>query len=368
MRRPTLLVAALLLVAAAACGDDDGGGADRPLLLGGELSIAAALAELPVPDGDELTILVADLDAAAEANGAGPRPEDPDEVAAWLGRAGGHLGGDDDSPPPVHVPAVEVAGVRAGTPAAEVEEELGWSLADVTRVAEVRAPPFRFTVVTGDVDEEALEGADLEDLGDGVWSAGTGDDGEVDADATSAARPLGTPLRMAAADGRLAASSSTEATRAWLEGGAETLAEDAGLGAIAAALDDGGAVAAMLAVTDFAPPPTPGPGGDPDARPITTPFDAVGIGWGVSGGEAAVTVAYAFADEGAAEGAVDQVSSAWTEGDSLRTAQPLGELAAVEDVQADGALVVVRLTIPDGSRPQVVADMAFGRDLPFVHR
>lgn len=370
LRSTAAVVSALVLATGlAGCGGDDDGG---DLAAGDGFSVEAALAELAVPDGqdDQLVMVsVADLDAAAAANDAGPRPDAPDDEAAeWLRTVAGSSGG--ETTPIVMVPPVDVVGGSRATPA-DAEDELGWSLLDVEAVAEVVAPPFRFAVVAGDLDEDTLADADLARDGD-VFSVGVGEDGDIDPDATTAVRPIGAPLRMAAADGRLAVSTSTGAVEDWVGGEAETLADDDDLAAVAAALDDGDVVSAYLARGDFTS--TAVALGNPEAAAqaadslaISEPFAAVGIGWASDDGRPVFTVAYAFADEGAAADGSEQVEAAYAEGASLQTRQPLADLVELEEVTTDGAVVVARLTPVEEGRPQVLADMLLSRDLPFAH-
>ncbi len=350
-RSPALVIAALLLPAGLVACSDDGGG-DR-LASGDGFSVEGGLAELAAPrdidEGQLVTLTVVDLEAAAAANGDAA-PEDEEAL--------------------VFVPPIEVLGGSRGARAEEVEDELGWSLDDVDALAEVVAPPFRFAVVTGDVDEDTLADADLAHDGD-VYSAGEGEDLEANPDDVTAARPIGTPLRMVVDDGRLAASSSTAAVEGWLGDDAGTLADDEDLAGVAAALDEAGVASAFLARGDLTSRAAAVPDEElaerlADELPIAEPFSAVGIGWAAEDGEAVMTVAYAFADEDTATAAVTQVEAAFT-GDSLQTRRPLTDLVTVEEVESDGAVVVAHLTLGEDGRPQVLADMLINRDLPFVH-
>ena len=83
-RSPALALAALLLPAGlVACGGDGGGG----IASGDGFSVEAALAELPVPPGDDpggWTVVAFDLAGAAEANGAGEAPDDSEQVGRWF--------------------------------------------------------------------------------------------------------------------------------------------------------------------------------------------------------------------------------------------------------------------------------------------
>lgn len=350
-RTPALVLAALLLPAGlAACSDDD----PSEIATGDGFSVEAALAELPDPDEDDLrlTVVVADMAEAAEANEAGERPTsgDDEDLGRWfLTATGSGAPEDGEVLPPVFVPSAEVLGTQRLLSAGEIEEELGWSVLDVDAVAEVLAPPFRFAVVTGDVGEDTLTDAGLEPDEDGVVSVGNGEDGETDPDAASAARPIGAPVRMAADGDRLAASSSTDAVADWVDGDPETLADRDDLRAVAAALDDADALSAY----------------------ITTALDdegghtAVGIGWSVEDGESRITIAYAYGSEADAEDGADAVEAAFA-GASQQTGRPLADLLALDEVEVDGDVVVAHTRPGPEGRPQVAMALLQQGSAPFV--
>lgn len=353
---PLLLLVALAAPVVSGCGDDDDGG-------GG--TVAAALDELVAPTGDEassrLLIAVADLAAVAEANGVTAPGDDADggDLAAWVTGRAEPL----ESPAPGHVPYLDAAGLGAGSPE-EVEEVLGWSPADADVVAQVSAPPYSFAVVAGDVGRSTLDDADgLDDLGDDVWSAGTGEDFASIRDEASAIRPIGVPVRSTAEDGRLALSPSTPAIAAWRDGDATTLADDEDLAAAAAALDDGGALSALLA----SPPPS-GRDLTPRSAPvrIEAEVSVVGIGWGVDDGDAAITVAYVLADEDDADEAAEQVEAVWSEGVGTRSREPLSDAVVLDGVEVRGTVVVARLHMADDVPPGVLEQMLTSADLPFA--
>lgn len=344
LRRTAIVVSTLALAAGttAGCGDD---GPDH-LTAGDGFSVEAALAELPVPteDGDGLTVVIFDLTAAAEANGAGERPtSEGEDLGRWLLTATGTATPEgEDGFPPVFLPPVDVLGSQGIAQVEEIEDEVGWSVLDVDAVAEATLPPQRFGVVTGDVGEDTFADAGLEPDEDGVVSVGEGEDGEVDPDHTSPARPLGAALRMAADGDRLAVSSSTEAAAEWLDGEAETLAEDDDLRSIAAALDDADALCAYLTVV--------ADGLD---------FTAVGFGWSVEDGEPRMTLAFAYDDEGAAEGDAGEIEAALT-GDDV------ADQVALDEVEVDEGVVVAHVRPGPEGRPQSALDMLIQRDGPFA--
>lgn len=235
-------------------------------------------------------------------------------------------------------------------------------------MAEVVAPPQSFTIVTGDLGEGSFDGADLEDLGDGIVSAGQGED-LARASGPTLARPNGVPLRMTADSDAIAASPSTPAIEAWRDGTAEVLSDDEQVQAAAVALDDAGALSAVLLL-----PPEGGGDGDtsstaPGSQATTGPAPEIaGIGWGVEDGEARITIAYVFADDASAADAVAELERAFTEGTSTATGAPYSDLLEIEDVEAGGAVVVAQVRPgPDGV-PATPYEMVLQQDLPGLPR
>jgi hypothetical protein len=373
---PALVTVPVLL---AACGGDDAGGGG--LVSGDDYSIEAALGELPVPDDDDgLMITTADLATATELAGL-ERPSGPDAEAAmaWASALTG-VEYDGNPPAPLFVPVADVFNLQYLSRIADFDAEVGWSLVDADAYVEATSLPERFAVIAGDFDESPLAD-DLTDLGDGVYSAGDGEDFSSDPSMISAARPIGAPIRLAYEDGLVAASPSTPAIEAWLSGDGATLADDERLTAVAAALDDAGAVSAVLVSGgSFA---AGGVNVPPDAIAEldevlpADPFQAVGIGWSISdeaSGEgdeatptATVTVAYRFATEAAAEASL-AAFEAQQDSVSVITGQPLSELVTLQSAEQSGQVAVVTLGVVGERAPNVVYQMLIRRDLPFLHR
>jgi hypothetical protein len=353
-RSPALAVAALLLATGAAgCGGDD---PDR-LAAGDGFSVEAALAELPVPpdlaedDPRGLTVVVADLEAAAGANEAGDRPDaGDDDLGEWLLTATGTAADEgDDGFPPVFVPPAEVLGADRLASVEDIEAELGWSVLDVDAVAEVVAPPFRFGVVTGAVGEDTFADAGLEPDDDGVVTVGEGDDLETDVDGATTARPLGSPLRMAADGDRLVASTSTDAVAEWRDGEPATLAEEDDLRAVAAVLDDAEVVSAYLTT----------------AIPQQGDYTALGIGWAGEEGGSRIVLAYAYGSEAAAEEGAELVEAVFA-ADTAGSATPLSDLLELDEVEVDGTVVVAYVQPGPEGRPQIPVALLSQADVPFV--
>ncbi|WP_320673113.1 hypothetical protein [Patulibacter defluvii] len=329
-------------------------------------SVAAALRELPPLPGDRVEVATADLDAATRAGGL-RRPSRPTGAAmtAWLGPLTGG-----PKAAPLFVPLPTMLDARGIAQADQVERELGWSLRTIGAYGEVAAPPYRFLVA-----RDSGRFADgLERLPDGVVSAGRGADLRIDPRATTAARPLGQPLRMARRGPLLAAGPRTATVAAWRAGDpAGTLADDQALASLAARLDAEHVLAAQLLRGNFGPAgvgarATPAQLRELVARLLPQRFDAVGLGWTVDGRRPAIVAVYHFADAPTATEARPALERLWRDGRSTISAQPLAQLVTVEGSSADGDAVTVRLRPGPRGSAATVAQMLVRRDLPFGHR
>jgi hypothetical protein len=374
--RVPITVLAVLGVVAGACSDSaDGPG--EGLASGDGYSVAGALSEIPASAGTEsLLVQTGDLVAASEAAGV-ERPDrlDVDAVFDWIGPLTGVVA-EGEEPAPIFVPVAEVFNQERMAQIEEYDDALGWSLLDADAFVEMSTPPDGFAVVSGDFDDGSLS-AGLEAVGDdGVVTFGEGDDHEVGP--PTAVSRIGVPLRLAQDGDRIAASPSTPLVEDWLAGSDGSLADDESLADVAGALDDADVLAAVL--TNSGPMDVAnviGRSASPEvaeelieermAQLPEASYDNVGIGWGVDDdGEAAITVAYHFADEDDASAAVGSMRRLYEEGESFQTAQPLSDLVTVVDVTADGEVVSVSLAVPDDSRPAAVYRMLETRDLPFI--
>lgn len=346
----------------------------------GDGLVSDGLARIPVEalgEGEMPMIMIADLDAATEANGVSrpTGPDDPDGLA-WMGSLTG-IPGDDGSIAPVFVPLPQQF-VQYFEPAA-FAAVFGWSILDVATIAAVEAPPVSFSVVGDGFADDTLASG-LVEVTDGIVSDRDGEDFEPGlADRNPAIDAMGRPQRLAVADGHVALSTSTPAVEAWLAADTKTAGHDPRLAAVAGALDTAGVVSALLV------PMTPSDAldvlGGVGATPadvahveaelaevaLDEPFDAVGLGWWAdAAGEPRMTLAYHFADEAAAAASVPRVEALFTDGSSLVTRAPMTDLLVVEDVVADGAVVTVALSPGPEGRPQTLYQMLSQRDLPFV--
>lgn len=369
------------------CGGDDGGG----LGTGDDYSVSGALTELPASlDSGGFRISTADLNAASDAAGV-ERPDDPDDVdavAQWLmPMTGGAV--DDPSDQVAYVPLETTTGVfvpRNLHGMKEFREELGWSFADADSYVDYSMPPTQLSVISGSFDDETLN-ADLIELEGGVVTnsddedeAQSREDGRMDVDS------FGRPVRMAQDGDRIVSSPQTPSVEEWVAGPEETLADDEDLLAVAEALDDAEVFSAYLSR------PEAGFSSAPLLRELTeerdvdmdepseqlpdeqleslppSPFDTVGIGWGVDDEGAVITIAYQHGSDDAASANAEALEDVLTNGVSFQTARPLVDLYDLVDVETDGTVVVVTLHLgPDGLPSHIMHALQAG-DVPFVHR
>jgi hypothetical protein len=259
-------------------------------------------------------------------------------------------------------------------------ELVGWSVLDVRDfVAIAQPPPDHFLVVSGTFDGDTLD-TELAEVEDGIVTDVEGDDHEINVDAPSALDRLGAPTRLAEQDGRIAAASSTEAVRGWLDG-EESLADDDAFADVAAALDGQRVYSAVL---------SPAPSGlDPamlvlggqaspdqvqelqerlDGQLPDDAYDAVGIGWAADDDGPLVSFAYHFDSEDQAEDNVDALRTLYESGTSLTTNRPYSDYFEVDDVTTAGPAVVVNARPASDTPLGAAYEMLNTRELLFVSR
>ncbi|MBI5090022.1 MAG: hypothetical protein HZB15_14460 [Actinobacteria bacterium] len=344
--RNMVIGAVLAAAGVAACGGDDDTSEGSS---GSARSVTALLDELPssLATGDDLVqIAYGDLDAATEASGVErpARTAGADETITWAQAISSPSTPDDGSP------AIAAIFPEAVSPTmlAQIEEfrdEVGWSLLDVGAFIEFQQPPQVFTVIGGEIDATEIDDA-VGAAQDDIWTVGEGDDFQTDLASRTAARPLGTPLRMAEHDGLLAVSRSTPPVQAWL-GDEPSLADDPALGELAEQLDDARVYSAYLL--------------DVDGSTDTNPFDAVALGVATDDDQPIGLFVYHYADAAAAEQAVDAVTALF-DGRSDLTQAPWTETFSSVDVAAHDDAVVARVTFADDRPPAVMWQIAFARD------
>lgn len=313
--------------------------------------VTASLAQLPralVADG-RIEIRLADLELASALDELPiPDRDDHAEVVDWVFRLTGGISTAGDGARAV-VPLPYLIGPQWFTALAEVDDELGWTPADIRQFIEYAAPPNSATVMTGDFPLERLSAA-MGPPSNGVWLLGP-DDFEIDPQERTAARQLGESLRLALDGDRLVVARSLPITRlvlATVQGGpGATLAEDPLIGALAAALDQADAhQATLLSGLDFGAPPAAAQSTDGAGAPLVLPerFDALALGGGMAGDEVVGLLAYAHTDVDAAERNASGLDDLISNGSSLISDRPWAESIerhSIEVIDIDGVSVVL---------------------------
>lgn len=330
---------------------------------GDTYSVAGALAELPDVRG-YLHVSTADLASFSTMFGI-PRPagSDDPQLSVWVDElaAGRHV--------PIAVPDVfNTPGVDT---IAEWGDAIGWTgYVDAHSFVDLRAGgragERSITVLSGAFDGDAF-GPAVTPIGGGLFTFGSGNDGEPDPTNTAFAAD-GSPLRMAAKDGRVAASYFTAPVTWWLAGPQPTVADDATVGAIAEALDDGAALSALIQRAPYIYDrysPTPEFPATPadialamDRTIVSQEFSAVGIGWTAT----TTTIAYAFGDSAAAEIAAGELETLYTAGTTY-AGVPVADGVELQNVVVSDRLVVLSV---GEETPWEIWTLFYGRDTPFT--
>jgi hypothetical protein len=381
MRRWVMSLLAVLVIVVAGCssGPSDSGdrvdsgessGASGTFGAGGDFSVDAALAEIPARYAEDGTVLtMADLLAASDAAGVA-RPgsvAETDAVVDWSLA----VGGANRDPGTVFVPLPDLLRATPMGNLAEFHEELGWSVLGVDAFVDASKAPNEMLVAVGSgLDPDAVPAAQVVDLGNGVFSAGEGDDHQIDPVNRTLARPLGAPLRMAPQDGRLAVAKARSEVAGWLAGVGPTLAGSERHRQVAGHLDAAKPYAAVVYTEAGAhtarTPGTAATGGSTggDAR-LTASYSLVGIGWSTEGGEAVITIVHHFGDDATAESQVAALRSIFENGTSVVDRRAFAERVTVENVEADGPVTVTTLGLTDDGTAMVPFEMLITRDVPF---
>ncbi len=304
------LLAVGFLVAGCSNGPD-------PLESGDDYSVYDALGELPSSVGeDDGPVFTADLARAGEIADLEP-PSDPDDEAAgdWVLGLNGRTVGDDPALAYVPMPPT-----LTGGPATEMEEQVGFSVVDVESFAATND----FLVASGEFDDDTLN-EHLAEVDGEIVTDVEGEDHEERPDQPTAFDYDGAPTRFAHDDGRIAASSETDAVRGWLDD-EESLADDDAYADVAKALDDEDAYSAVL-------------------LPMTASeesYDLVGIGWSEDDDAPLVSAAFHFESEDAARDSVDELRERFD-------LDPVGDHLEVEDADTKGSSVVVTTRPEEGA-------------------
>lgn len=355
-----------------------------PSLTSGQgYSVSAALAQIPTTGAagsatpapsTGLWVTTADLTTATKDAGlTRPTSTDLDSVLKWLGPLNERPGSKRAAP--VYVPLPTLFEPASSDGYAGFKSELGWSPLDAdTFVNSTQSPSEQsFTVVTG-VGDHALN-ADLPSIGGGVVTAGTGADDQTDLTHTTAARPLGAPLRLAQKGSTVAASSSTGLAKAWVSGQGGTLADDASFSAIADALDSAHVVSAELVRAPASWSVVLGEKEESQAdkagiEKVRSTVDkaaraTMGLGWAPDGNRATVTIVYAFGSQDAATAASpvlkDQYAGHYLAGHG---AKPIDSFFSDAKVAQKGSTVVVTAGLVGTTPASTPSSMVDRHDLP----
>jgi hypothetical protein len=230
-------------------------------------------------------------------------------------------------------------------------------------------------VAGGDFDEARISDAMGEREG-GMWRLG-GEDGEVNIEQVSAARPIGESLRLALDDGRLIVGRSTPPVEQALDGGARTLADIGALRSLAEAMDDHDAYSVLFVAGGlFTVDPTAVIVEDDPREALAQAQEQVlpqpfrGVAGGITSvdDEPIVLLAYAHDSAEAAEANADALRRIVEQGRSLMSDQPWSDLLTVDDVGAEGVTVVARLRLGEQGNPQLPYELLTSRDSLVTHR
>lgn len=398
LQRPgAVATTALLLLGLTACGGDadaDGAGesngpdatAEEPA----QTLVQDALAELP-DDPAWVQVTVGDLAGAAEAAGTTISQEDQTWRLIVVDGLPRQLLGDTDpedleyAPATVVLPGLLERAYQVGE-MVDVPDEIGWSPYDIRTVTSLTGGSTgieEFMVVTGDFPEDALSGP-LTEVSDGVWALGGGE-----ALATGGAEgalvfdPMGRPARLAQIDDRIAVSLDTDPVTEWAGGAESTAMDRAELAGPAAALDEAGALSALLSkprqfdgMRFILGPEHPSDRPDPDQveeqisgwleQLSTQTFTSIALGFSVGDdGHPTATIAYHFPSASAAEEAVPTIETLLA-GSTFDESREISDALTVESVQAQDSLVVVTVTQPPATSWTVLQTMIIDGEPPFV--
>ncbi len=329
-----------------ACGDDGGGDAAPA----NRRSASALLAQVPREsrDGDgPIQLQYGDVIAATALAGV-DRPSDLDddqELFRWLRPLTG-FSLEDDETALVALSLPELVQPNKADQQADFRDEMGWSVLDIDAFIASDRPPSRLLVIQGSVDTDEVDKA-AGPANDGVWQVGDGDDFSINAKERTIARPLGQPLHEATHNGLFAVSTSSATIDSWV-GGGESMADDPGFRAVAAALDRGGVYTAFMLSAD----------GDGDA---VNPFDTIAVGMTVEEDTPVAYFVYHYADAATAKLAATTIAEI-LEGSSLRTNAPWSEFFAASNIVVEDDVVVAILPLVEGRQPGGIVNILFAQD------
>lgn len=371
MRWTTVLCASAL--ALTACGSETESNAEEDGISSGpardgQYLLAEELNYLADPARDSLiTIQASDFERVAEILGEDkPSGSEPnaDELLAWASAAS--LPADDGSPALATIFPSSLGWDQYIANTEVIDDTLGVSPWNVTRFAEVVAPPTGSTVIQGDYDTDRITAA-LGDPGDGVWSIG--EELAQNFEQSEALPPLGAGLRLAEADDRLLLFREEQPLRGVISGNG-SLADDDQISALATALDHAGWYSAMIIANhDFsiALPVDLNPDAyDFDDSLLLDPFLALGAAVDVVDDEHVVHVAYVHDDAAGAESNADRIVALVDEG-VMFTGRKVSDLFTIVDTQVDDTVLTVSFSLTD-TAPGAIWAMIGQREALMTHR
>lgn len=374
-----LLSAALLLTSA--CSDEDGVDGDEESTattvadadIGGPSGAEAAgtwsslLSMIPDTPGARTFVVMADVAGASDAIGIDrPAPtSDSDDIAGYLSEVFS-VGPDEGAALPPLAMLTE-----AGQLDEEFRDELGWSLTQIDGIVEAGEPPEQYVGIVGDFDPAAVDAVLAEvpywsgvqetvEYSDHMYYR-WGEDGLIDPEHTSPARPLGIGGRMVVTEDEVMLARTDEGIEAMIDavGGASLLdATDDDFRLLAEAFDAEERVFGVM-LTDQIPTAIPddvagaadvrggtGAGVGADAPDLLDAVEAYGTGWGVGeDGSVTAIVVLVSADEEAAEANVELFEARVADGISEVTAEPYADRVRVVGSVVDGRVTAFEVDV-----------------------
>lgn len=367
-----VILASVLAVPACSGGDDEALG-------GGDGSLAGMLDQVPASGSMRDQVIYGNLARLREAAGIETPTGDSESYARDLMDA-------------VTTGWTVAEPLRSNALTGDFTAEVGFDLTDVDVSIETGLPPDQLAIFTGRIDDDAVDRAlttfepfadDLDqDEQDGVATYRFGEEGELNLEATSAARPLGESLRLGVADGTVLWTRSDAVLDRAIDAGhgdGRSLADLDGFRDAATALDqDAVHTAVMLGdPSGFGlADPTVILGNDATPEQIEAIEEEIAATalarWEVAAvAERLVDDRYEMvivlwhADEDAATTSAERLDAQLREGKSLRTAEPWSTICSDPTVEREGQLVTARCTL---DVPGQALSIAFTRDSLLVWR
>ncbi|MDO8390097.1 MAG: hypothetical protein Q7V57_06385 [Actinomycetota bacterium] len=228
--------------------------------------------------------------------------------------------------------------VQAGVTEPDFAKYAGFDTRNITAALQYGSEPDLVAVMVGRFDTGKVKKALKSSPGgdelrtstvDGLQRFGLGSGHEINPDNRSAIRRIGQGVEIAVDESNLLWTTTTAVLNECLaaRAGTTSLADDEDYAAVATALDEAGVQNADLV-----------------SRTSGEPWVVAGVGESRDGDRSALTVALQYADEAAAEAAVEAFRTHIEQGQSLRDGRPWSEVVSITDVRSDGALLIATLS------------------------